>query len=290
MNKSSLLLFALAFISFNLFYQSSSVQADENISDTSIILVIDTSSSMWGTPMDSVKDAARNFVIDIDESVPIAIATFANRAQLVQDYTTDKLQLLETINNIIPDGVTALYDGAMLGVDYAAQSTASNRVVILLSDGAEYGNQSQATRYDAMLYAQSQDILIYSIGLGFGADRSYLEEIANRTNGVFYSAELETDIATIYDQLSAELSNLTPTVIADVTELTGSSIISPITNSNTYTVISNVPIEPRQENGEEPLEPLQDVVSVPVETDSPSPNSITSPVDASNQDTAIVLT
>ncbi|GAB5492784.1 MAG: hypothetical protein Phog2KO_29990 [Phototrophicaceae bacterium] len=288
MTRSIAIILIIGFIFINLLYQPAPIQADENLSNTSVVLVIDTSGSMWGTPINSVKDAATNFVLNMDETVPIAIATFANQAELVQEYTTNKVRLLQAINDLTPDGVTALYDGAMLGVDYASQSNAANRVVILLSDGGEYGEQSQASRHDAILYAQSQNILVYSIGLGFGADRSYLEDIATQTNGVFYTAELETDVTAIYDELGTELSALIAEPAVDVAEFSAPSVLAPIsvTTNNSYSVITDTDIVQQSPDGEDPDQPTQNIIIIPVSPNTAADTATEPETDATPSDTS----
>lgn len=178
------------------------IRADELATNTSVMLVIDTSESMRGTPMDSVKDAARNFVVSLGGDVPIAIATFSNEAQVVKDYTTDISELLRTISDLTPFGVTALYDGAAIGIDHAIEHGSRNNIVILLSDGAEYGGQSDISRDEAILRAQEANIQIYSIGLGFGADRTFLEELSSISDGVFFEVVDVENVSAIYTELS----------------------------------------------------------------------------------------
>ncbi len=169
------------------------------------VLVIDVSSSMDGTPLDNAKAAAQQFVELAGENDPIAIVSFSTMARLVQDFTTDKAVLRNTIENLSFGGQTALYDAGVLAIDVARNAPVSRRAVILLSDGAEFGGASSALREDAAASAAERGVSVYTVGLGFGTDRTYLEELAEGSNARFYESpspdqlsEIYTDLATLF--------------------------------------------------------------------------------------------
>lgn len=178
----------------------------ENITSDNLpfatVLVIDVSSSMSGLPLREAQIAARQFVESIGENDPVAIVTFGNRARLVLDYTTDKDVLLRTIDNLSFGGRTALYDGAVLGIEVAADAPVPRRAVILLSDGAEYGRLSRNERDAAIESARVNGVTVYTIGLGFGIDRSYLQELATGTNARNYESPSPDELTMIYGELA----------------------------------------------------------------------------------------
>ena len=98
----------------------------ENITDDSlsfsVVLAIDTSGSMTGSPIERTQEAAISFINSIGANDPVAIVTFDNKARLVQDFTIDKTVLTDTINNLAYGGQTALYEGATLAVQTAVKS------------------------------------------------------------------------------------------------------------------------------------------------------------------------
>lgn len=169
---------------------------------SAVVLTIDTSDSMYGRPLEEAKRAARIFVENIDEGTPVALVTFSTRVEVVQQYTTDKADLIAAIETLSLGGVTALYDGALTAAQLATDSGADNPVVILLSDGGEYGGMSQAERNDALAFAARNNIAMYTIGLGFGIDRSYLVELAEGTSGQNYEAPTADQLVSIYSELS----------------------------------------------------------------------------------------
>lgn len=166
------------------------------------VLVIDVSTSMSGPPIAYAKEAARIFVETVGENDPVAIVVFSNRAVLVQDFTTDKDTLLSVIDNLSIGGQTALYDAAVKGSEIADLSPVPRRAVVLLSDGAEYGGRSRSGRGDGLSAALTDGVPVYTIGLGFGTDRSYLEELSSGTNARNYESPTPEELVGIYSELA----------------------------------------------------------------------------------------
>ncbi len=193
----------------------------ENISDDqlafSVVLAIDTSSSMDGLPLDRAKEAAINFVNSIGPNDPVAILTFDSNVEVVQDYTTDKAALLSTIEALRAGGKTALYKGMLEAVTKAASSPSPRRAVIVLSDGAEYGNISGVERGAALQEAIIRGVPVYTIGVGYGFDRTYLQETSGGTNARFAESPTLDELVAIYGGLAATLrSQYIVTLNADV--------------------------------------------------------------------------
>jgi VWFA-related protein len=178
----------------------------ENVSDDNLVfsavLAIDVSGSMIGTPIERAKEAAISFINAIGPNDPVAIVTFASNERLVQDFTTDKDLLTRVINGLVAGGQTALYDGSVLAVQTANASPVPRRAVIILSDGAEFGGRSSSGRSDASAQAVELGVAVNTIGLGFGTDRTYLQEVATTTGGNFFESPSPDELLEIYNALA----------------------------------------------------------------------------------------
>jgi VWFA-related protein len=178
----------------------------ENVSDDNLVfsavLAIDVSGSMIGTPIERAKEAAISFINAIGPNDPVAIVTFSSTERLVQDFTTDKDLLTDVINGLVAGGQTALYDGSVLAVQTANASPVPRRAVIILSDGAEFGGRSSSGRADASAQALELGVSVNTIGLGFGTDRTYLQETATTTGGNFYESPSPDELLEIYNALA----------------------------------------------------------------------------------------
>ncbi len=182
----------------------------ENITDDelpfAVVLTIDTSESMSGLPLEQAKVAARLFVEQLRPEDSVAVVDFDSTARVVLPYTTDKDAALRAIDNLSADGRTALYDAGLLSVQTATETELSRRVAILLSDGAEFEDgRSTSSREAALQAALTDGVPVYTIGLGFGTDRTYLQSLAQATNAQFYESPTPNELEDIYAELSALL-------------------------------------------------------------------------------------
>lgn len=177
--------------------------SDENLS-FGVVLAIDVSTSMEGLPIDLARQAARAFVEGIGPNDPVAIVTFSRDVRVVQPFTTDKNILFAAIDNLRVGGTTALYQGAYDAVRVAAQSPVPRRAMILLSDGGEYGNASRVGRNAAVQESVAQGVPVYSIGLGYGIDRTFLQELSAATNAQFFETPSSEELVQIYTDLARQ--------------------------------------------------------------------------------------
>ncbi|MCY4525579.1 MAG: VWA domain-containing protein, partial [Anaerolineaceae bacterium] len=170
----------------------------------SALLVIDVSTSMAGGPIRKAKEAAAAFVNSMAADDPVAVMTFSSRVNLIQDFTTDREITLAIIDGLIYGGKTLLYDASAQAIDLAAEVDNPRRAIILLSDGVHYDDQDRSTvsRAEVHRTAVVKGVPVYTIGLGFGADRSYLEQLSTETNAFFSESPSPQELNAIYTGLA----------------------------------------------------------------------------------------
>ena len=103
-----------------------------------VVLVIDTSGSMLGAPMDAAKSAATSFIDQKRPEDAIAIVSFADTAVVQTGFTTNADVLHDRVDALVADGETAFNDGVILGMsqfDGVAENQLNNMIV--LSDGED---------------------------------------------------------------------------------------------------------------------------------------------------------
>jgi hypothetical protein len=178
----------------------------ENVTDDNLafasVLIIDTSSSMVGFPLEQAQQAAQSYIGALGVNDPVAIVSFNTGVQLIQDYTTDKALLLSAIENLAFGGQTALYDATLNAIDIANRAPLPRKAVVILSDGGEYGGVSMSTREDSIEASTIQGVPVYTVGLGWQIDRRFLEVISNESNAQFYESPTPDELVDIYDNLA----------------------------------------------------------------------------------------
>jgi tight adherence protein B len=167
-----------------------------------VVLVIDTSDSMRGQPLDNAYRAARTFVTGLPDWMRVGLVTFAEAPTVQSALTTDHASVLRLLATVPPTTAkTGLYDA----VESAAGmfSDPGQHTIILLTDGR---NTVDGTTQDAVRAAKKAHASVYTIGLeGASSDVPTLQAIAAGTGGAFSSASA-SDLRAIYGSLAKELA------------------------------------------------------------------------------------
>ncbi|MFQ3647623.1 MAG: VWA domain-containing protein, partial [Anaerolinea sp.] len=179
---------------------------DEDVS-FAVVLVIDVSSSMAGQPFERTQAAARQFVDGLGPNDPVAIIIFSSRVRQVLDFTTDKDEIKRAIDQLPFGGQTALYEGVTAGVELAATAPVERRAVVVLSDGFQFGVQTEITPDTPIELARAKGVSVYTIGLGWGTDRPYLERLARETNATYSESPTPAELSAIYTGLAELFRN-----------------------------------------------------------------------------------
>lgn len=177
--------------------QSAELAASED-APLDALVVFDTSGSMEGAPLSAARSSAKALLAELAPQDRVAIMEFGDDVRLLQDYTSDRAALEATIDGLVAQGNTALYDATAQAANKAAASTASRRAVVLLSDGADFGGRSQSTREQATAAAAASGVPFFAIAFGSDLDRPYLEGIAGASGGRFLEAPTPDDLEALY--------------------------------------------------------------------------------------------
>jgi len=186
-----------------------------------VVLAIDISGSMdtrdFEAPDGNPKQrfAAVRYVVDEfvagREGDRMALIVFGSRAYVQSPLTED----LETITTLLGQTEvamagphTALGDAIGLAIRTFEASDIEQRLLILLSDGAD--TSSRMSPVNAAEIAASKGIEIHTVGVGdpdaSGEDRvdlGALQDIAGRTGGAYFFAEDEAGLQDIYGRIDA---------------------------------------------------------------------------------------
>jgi Ca-activated chloride channel family protein len=129
----------------------------------SIGVVLDTSVSME-SKIRTAQRAVDRFLSMIHQDDEIFLMTFARRASLIADFTSDR----KTLTNALMTGVnvsggTSLYDSLYQALQKVKQGRNGKKVVLLVTDGED---TTSLTRFDkALQNIREADMLVYSVGI-----------------------------------------------------------------------------------------------------------------------------
>ncbi|OQA14736.1 MAG: von Willebrand factor type A domain protein [bacterium ADurb.Bin363] len=180
------------------------VLSGEDIGHPSIVIIIDESKSIE-TSIEKVKEAANNFISMVDDKTRISVIFYSDSLR-VNDFTTDKNKLKNTISTLKAHGGSVLYDSIYKASEILMKEK-ERKAIVLLTDGIDEndsstGPGSKHNFLETVKYAKENNILIYTIGFKPTADKKLLETYSVETGGIFYFSPTVNDLTEIYKQLA----------------------------------------------------------------------------------------
>ncbi|MGH3078532.1 MAG: VWA domain-containing protein [Gaiellaceae bacterium] len=172
------------------------------------MLLIDASNSMKGAPIAGAATAARAFLAERKEDLPLAIIAFNPNVNVLSEFTTDREDLAAAVAETpsTAEG-THIYDALIKASEMAGDEDQARTTIVLLSDGANY-DTSESSLAEALSALEEANVRVISIGLK--SDQytpQTLQTLAARTGGSYIEALTPASLAQIYSEVSAKLSN-----------------------------------------------------------------------------------
>lgn len=101
-----------------------------------VVLVMDTSGSMAGAPIEQAKAAALRFAEQLPDTAHLAVVGFGDAATTLAPMGATREEVAAAISGLAARGETALYDGVVEATSLFTGSDA-RRILVLLSDGGD---------------------------------------------------------------------------------------------------------------------------------------------------------
>jgi len=195
-----------------------------------LVLILDRSGSMSGTPWTKAKEAAKIIVDLILPQDRCAVIDFSYSATLRQGLTSDKELLKQVISSLGSGGGTSIHAGIARGIQLidSVNDTDRQRVFMLLSDGES--NESSALAQANS--AAEKGITIFTLGLG-GVNERLLKNIANITGGEYR-----------YSPTANELIDMMTEIAGKIFDTSGRNIVVEVTIPENGLNIRGDSIEP----------------------------------------------
>lgn len=188
------------------------VQVDEGALDDrppiDVALVIDTSASMDGAPIEAARAAAAELVSSLRDGDRLTVVTFDSRARLavpsveIDDDARERCH--QALAEIEARGTTDLAAGLHQALGDLCPHAAEGRVsrVVLLSDGVPNDASSIPS---AISQASAAGITVTALGLGLDYDETLLASIAQQTGGRFHFLESPTELVPLFREENRRL-------------------------------------------------------------------------------------
>lgn len=165
-----------------------------------LAILLDSSGSMH-EKIDEVHEAASSFVDALRDEDHALVIDFDDKVFLIQELTSNKPDLKETIESTKAIGATALYD-AMHAAFRKLRGIDGRKAIVLLSDGEDTASQFSYGR--VLEEAKANNVIIYGIGLG-GGDRRVVKEFPRVTGGRAFFVDKASELEDVYQKIAEEL-------------------------------------------------------------------------------------
>lgn len=196
-------------------YQASNNMVSEPVRTTSsnrdIVLVLDVSGSMSGTPMEETKKASTNFISTIlKEDASIGIVTYDDSATMRSDFSTDEAALKSITEFIDDGGGTNIESGLQMAKDMLSISNAEKKIIVLMSDGAPNAGKVGDELIEYADSIKEDGIYIYTLGFfsSMGGSKSsaqlLMEGIAS--DGCHYEVADADDLVFFFGDIADQIN------------------------------------------------------------------------------------
>ncbi len=176
-----------------------------------IVLVLDVSGSMYGTPMDETKNAANRFIDTVlNNDASIGIVTYDSAAYKASDFMMNKNYLSKVVSSINSGGGTNIEAGLRTANEMLSQSNAKKKIIVLMSDGLP---NEGSTGESLISYANSikdEDIYIYTLGFfqALSYEKSEAQNLMNNiaSEGCYYDVRDANDLVFFFGDIADQIS------------------------------------------------------------------------------------
>ena len=130
----------------------------------SLGIVLDASGSMTPDKMSSARSAIDRFVYDLlGKDDELFFMEFANRPDLVQDWTTDRRSISRAVSRVTPAGGTAMYDAIADAVPLANNGAHPKKALLVISDGNDTNSNLSVGELRQLI--RESEVLVYALGV-----------------------------------------------------------------------------------------------------------------------------
>jgi Ca-activated chloride channel family protein len=114
--------------------------------------------------MSAARAAIDRFIYDLlSPEDELFFMQFANRPQLVQQWTTDRRAISRAVSRTLPAGGTALYDAVADGVPLADVGQHAKKALLLISDGNDTNSRISVGELRSLI--RESEVLVYALGV-----------------------------------------------------------------------------------------------------------------------------
>lgn len=180
-----------------------------------VVLVLDRSGSMAGTPMDETKAAAKNFVHTVFDQSPnskISVISYADGSSTEIANSSSERHLSAAIDAIRSGGGTNMHSGVSSAYSILKDAKANIKLCVVLSDGLPNVGEDNSGDYNTPVESvctsmKDDGIIIYSLGFFHNSNEQELETGTRLMNNIAspgnaYTITSADEVAFTFDSIA----------------------------------------------------------------------------------------
>lgn len=176
-----------------------------------IVMVLDVSGSMSGTPIDETKKASEKFINTIlQQDASIGIVAYDNQANIMSNFNMNGNYLTNIISDLNAGGETNIEAGLSNAYDMLKSSNAKKKIIVLMSDGEPNNGKVGDELIEYAETIKDDGVYIYTLGffesLGGGKSSAQvlMENIASE--GCHYEVANADDLVFFFGDIADQLN------------------------------------------------------------------------------------
>lgn len=193
--------------------ENTTADTNDNSAAPNVVAVVDASTSMEETDTRSgrrrlqvAEENLRSLINYVEQENRFGLVSFSVNAQTEADLRPIggvREEFKQAVSEIQTRSDTSIGAGLLRAVELL-EGAQGSKSIVLLSDGEE--NEPPAVS-EVLPSITRLGINVYTIGMGSGANRQQLQELANETGGEFAFAPEPNEIRSLYQQFSVDAQN-----------------------------------------------------------------------------------
>jgi tight adherence protein B len=183
------------------------LSVDSGSESSGAVLLIDASNSMAGEPIEAAMAAARAFLAQRKDDLPVAIIAYNPEITVLTPFTESSAELSAAVEEApqTAEG-TRIYDALIKAAELAKEEGYARTTAVLLSDGHRRG--VQATLDETLTALSEANVRVISVGLQSSQyDPETLQSVSNATGGTYVESATPEQLEPIFTAIGQQLSN-----------------------------------------------------------------------------------
>ena len=152
-----------------------------------VVLVLDTSGSMGGKPIEEVVKASEKFVNTVlKEEASIGVVAYDNSSLTICNFCKNKKHLIDSFSKLNAYGGTNIESGLKQADDMLDKSSAKKKIIVLMSDGQPNDGKLGQDLIDYAESLRNKGIYIYTLGFFsslYSSNRAYSQDLMKQIAG-----------------------------------------------------------------------------------------------------------